>query len=159
MRVFTQRTIGWGDDDDIAGTILHPHKCKERPRLSELLTNVPKYPMDSSAYPDVKQVRRGPNNLTTFPPSLKIIFILLRYTWINSFLLYFLLLVNNYPVMYCPLSFCLFFPFRIFCWSFFPKWHQPPIHRPPPISRGLFSSKLYIPLLFNTCVSFASDCT
>jgi hypothetical protein len=38
-----------------AGTILHPHKCKERPRLSQLLTNVPKYPMDSTDS-DAKQV-------------------------------------------------------------------------------------------------------
>ena len=28
------------------GTILHPHKYKERLPLSELLTNVPKYPLD-----------------------------------------------------------------------------------------------------------------
>jgi hypothetical protein len=55
---------------------------------------------------------RSGGGLTTLqppPPPLKIIFILLRYTWINSFLLYFLLLVNNYPVMFCPLSFCLVF--------------------------------------------------
>merc|ERR1719225_1466093 len=28
------------------GTILHPHKYKERLPLSELITNVPKYPID-----------------------------------------------------------------------------------------------------------------
>ena len=34
------------------GTILHPHKHKERKPLSELLTNMPKYPIQPSDDPD-----------------------------------------------------------------------------------------------------------